>query len=611
MLQRIRDKSSGWFSWVIIGIIVIVFALFGVSRYFSGSGYANTVATVNGQAISPNQVQAMYYQLQSYAQQKGFYSSTQRFADLLKKQALQDVIQTQALLQAANKSGFMLSPVVVQAAIEAVPEFKVNGRFSYQKWQQFVNTSPNADLFIQSVQDEQLLNQVQSGFVETGFTTPVELKQTQTIVDQERHLSFFIIPLSLFSMVTTGLSIEDQQRYYKRHANEFMAPELVRISYIELSLQALMANIKPTEQDLQGYYQDNSAQYQMPTKWQLQQLTIPVLGNDQGIDKKTLAVIEQFHQGQTIPASDGQVQTVWLSANDMGPDLQKVIANLKQVGQFSQPVHTADGYVMYKLLAAVPERQLSFNEVKGRVITAYKQQKAQAQFDNDSDQLANLTFSQPSTLIPAAKALGVAVVTTGYIGHQGGSDSITKDPNVLQVAFSHDVLINRNNSQVINVGNNAQVVIRVEDYKPASTKPFKEVQPQIQTLLRQQAQQQAARALADAISQALLKGVSPATLASEHHVEYKDLGFVNRRAKQHPQVIQAGFAMSVNQKTLVVPSNDHIDVIVLRGIQSGDAKSQAKDAQLLAQAVDMMEGQLAYQAYQDSVIKSAKIKMLN
>ncbi len=516
MLQNIRDKSSGWFSWVIIGIIVIVFALFGVSKYIGGNANTNTAATVNGQPISNIQVQSMYYQLQSYAQQKGFYSPTQSFADLLKKQALQNVIQTQALLQAASKSGFLLSPVIIQAAIEAVPDFQVNGQFSYQKWQDFENNNTNAGVFIQSIQNEQLLNQVQSGFVTTAFAIPSELKQVQAYVNQERHLGFFAVPLSLFSSAS-AVSLADQKQYYAQHTQDFLAPEQVKISYVELSLSDLIQNIKPTEQQLQSYYQDNSSQYQNST----------------------------------------------------------------------------------------------FDQVKSRIIADYKQQQAQSQFDNDADQLANLTFSQPSTLEPAAKALGLVVKTTDYFSRQGGSDAMTKDPNVIQVAFSHDVLMNRNNSQVINRGNNSQVVIRVVDDKPASTKPFESVQADIQKILAMQMQQQQAKQLSDKISQAILKGAQPAVVATENHLIYTDLGFVSRRTKQNTNIINAGFYMPANQKTMVFPAGNQYYVVVLSGARNGSSKNDSKEAQQLSQAVSYAEGQLAYQLYQDSVMKNAKVKILN
>lgn len=601
MLQSIRDKSSGWFSWLIIGIIVIVFALFGVSRYIGGSANTNTVATVNGQPISTIQVQSMYYQLQNIARQKGFYSATQSFADLLKKQALQDVIQTQVLLQAATNSGFLLSPVVVQAAIEAVPDFQVNSQFSYQKWQNFVTNSPNADSFIQSVKNEQLLSQVQSGFVTTAFVTPDELKQFQVYVDQERHLGFFTVPLSLFA-TSMPVSLADQKKYYLSHTADFAMPETVKIAYIELSLQSLMDNIKPSDQQLQAYYQDNLSQYQVPAKWQLKRMIVPLADDSKKkFSKQALALSEQA----------SQTKTFWVSANDIGPDLQKVVDSLTRVGQVSLPVQTSDGYVAYALLAKKPEQQLSFNQVKNRLLTAYKQQQAQSRFDNDADQLANLTFSQPNTLEPAAKALGLTVKTSEYVSRQGGKDAVTKDPNVIQVAFSHDVLTNRNNSQVINLGDNSQIVLRVVDEKPASTKPFKDVQAQIQTILATQWQQQQAKQLSDKLSQAISKGGLPAALATQYKLNYTDLGFVSRRTKQDPAIIDAGFAMPAEQKTMVFPSNSQYYVLVLSGIRKGSAKYDSQEAQQLSRAVGYAEGQLAYQLYQASVTQHAKIKILN
>ena len=180
-------------------------------------GNTNTVATVNGKAVSNLPIDNYYYQLQSQARTKGFYSSTQAFATALKKQALTTVLHQEALLQAAKASGFMLSPLVVQAAIEAMPAFKVNGQFSPQKFQDYVNNNPNAQLFLTDVHDQQLLNQVSSGFISTAFVTSAAAKKIETYAYQQRHLGYFSIPFSRFTNTAGNISLAAQRAYYNKH----------------------------------------------------------------------------------------------------------------------------------------------------------------------------------------------------------------------------------------------------------------------------------------------------------------------------------------------------------------------------------------------------------
>ncbi len=57
MLSAIRNKSKGWVAYLIVGLITVPFALFGIQDYVSRS--ANTsIATVYGEEIDLN----IYYQ---------------------------------------------------------------------------------------------------------------------------------------------------------------------------------------------------------------------------------------------------------------------------------------------------------------------------------------------------------------------------------------------------------------------------------------------------------------------------------------------------------------------------------------------------------------------
>lgn len=603
MLQNIRDKSTGWFSWIIIAAIIIVFALFGVSRYLGGGGRSDTIATVNGKAVSSSAVNALYYQLQAEARKKGFYSPTQRFATRLKKQALMSILHHETLLQDAARAGFVLSPVVVQAAIQAIPAFKVNGQFSVARYQQFIENNANAPVILNNIRNAQLLNQVSSGFMTTAFLTPAALKRLNTYISQKRDLGVFTIPLSQFSEAGNQITLAQQRAYYTKHKVQFALPAQVKLAYVELSLKSIMAGVKPSNADLQAYYQANINQYETPATWTLYQVKIPA-GPSAQAKAKTLAA-DIAKGGKSASAS-----IVTLNAKNIGPALQKVVDGFAAVGQVSQPVKTPQGYAVYKLLARKNASQLPFSQVQSRVETAYKQTQAQQQFNADSDQLANLTFSQPNTLLPAAKALNLKINTTGYFSKSNRQVGIEKDPNVIQTAFSSDVLTNRNNSQVINLGNSAQVVVRVQDYKPAATKSFDSVRASIKNILQIQAEIKQAKTLADKVKAKILSGKAPAAIANQYNLDYRHLGLQGRRAKKSVLAVQAGFRLSPDEKAVLLPVTGAYQVVVLNGVHNTPLKTDKKLAKL-KQALVYEQGRLAYQLYQNSVIGAAKIKILH
>ncbi len=98
MLQNIRDNSQGVIAKIIIGLIVAVFALFGVESIIGGLVTSPPVAEVNGEEITEvqlqNSTQSLMNQIGANAQ-----SIDQ---ELVEQLALNQLIEETVLRQAAR-----------------------------------------------------------------------------------------------------------------------------------------------------------------------------------------------------------------------------------------------------------------------------------------------------------------------------------------------------------------------------------------------------------------------------------------------------------------------------------------------------------------------------
>jgi len=59
MLQSIRDHAQGWIAWVIVSLIILTFALFGIDQYAQGDKIT-VVAEVNGEDVTANEFLTLY-----------------------------------------------------------------------------------------------------------------------------------------------------------------------------------------------------------------------------------------------------------------------------------------------------------------------------------------------------------------------------------------------------------------------------------------------------------------------------------------------------------------------------------------------------------------------
>ena len=123
------------------------------------------------------------------------------------------------------------------------------------------------------------------------------------------------------------------------------------------------------------------------------------------------------------------------------------------------------------------------SDVRGEVDTDYRRNEAEKRFFEIYDELAVLTYENPDTLEIASEVLGLDVQQSDYISRAGGSDLLLNNQKILSAAFGDDVLIEGNNSELIEVSTDQIVVIRVIGHQPQRTMSLSEVEDSIREKL--------------------------------------------------------------------------------------------------------------------------------
>ena len=84
MLQDIRDSASSWVAYIIIGLLILSFAMWGIQEYFGG-GAGAPVATINGNDIT---LPAFNQQVQQRKQTLAIHSRCQLRSSNIQMKAL-------------------------------------------------------------------------------------------------------------------------------------------------------------------------------------------------------------------------------------------------------------------------------------------------------------------------------------------------------------------------------------------------------------------------------------------------------------------------------------------------------------------------------------------
>ena len=598
MLQAMRDRVMGVLGWIVIGLIIITFALFGLGSYLQDSGQV-FVAKVNDVEISPRELQMAYQQQRARMEQMlgDAYNPALIDDQGLRQTALKGLIERQLLLQAAQNDGMLVSDQLLAAKIHAVPAFHQDGSFSEEKYQQLIRQQGRLPAEFEyetrrMLQTEQLLN----GLSQTAFVTREEVDRAYRLQEQKRDFTYLVISSEAFK-ANVDISDEQIQQYYGQHSDKFVTPERVRLAYLRLTGEVLSENIQVDEEELLAYYEEKKESLLTQEQRQASHILIQ---HAAGADEETVNaakaeaedLLKQIRDGAEFaelarqhsddPGSAEQGGDLGFFARGaMVPEFDKAVFSM-DVGEISEPVHTQFGFHIIKLTdlrgADIPE----LDEVREELIAELKQRGVSDLFYDQFEQLSDVSYENPESLDAAADALGLEVQTSDWLTATGGP-GIGEYPKVVAIAFSDDVLEAGNNSEPVEVGDNDAIVVRVAERQAAQATPMDAVREQIvEELVQQQAVEQA-RSRGEELLEQLKQGSPMEELGEQDYITFHKAEGVTRRASadQNAEVVRAVFKLGRPDdgagidKGFELENGDYA-VVRLTGVSDADPASIAE-----------------------------------
>lgn len=557
MLQSIRDNAQGWLAWVIVGLISIPFALWGVHEYLNPSGDP-VMAEINGEELTTREFQEAFQEQirRLRAQFRGQDFNLAAFEGMLKQQTLDSLITERVLLQTAMDAGMRISNPVLQTHIHELPYFQEEGQFSLARYQQLLtgqNMSPAA--FEADIRRGLVLGQLEQGVRSSSFSTASEQQQRVQIENQQRLISYLHIPNQRFAE-TTEITDEAVQQHFDENQSRYMEPEKVSIEYVELKQDNLSAKQAVDEALLRQRYKEQQKSFTTPQEWQAAHILIEADDSNQDVARQQAEeILAKVRAGEDFAAlakefsaDTGSAQEGgylgWFGPGTMVAPFEAALQELKP-GETSDLVQTRYGFHIIQLQDAKPETVKSFEDVREQLAQAYREEEAETQFYGQMESFANLAFENPNSLDVLADTMGLEKQDTVLFSRQESGIGILANPKVRDAAFSTAVLKEGQNSEVLELDSGHILVLRLKEHEMAKPKPLEEVKDAIRTELTEQKLAQAAEELGKTLLDGIKEGKDPLTLASEHDLEWATPVWLKRRAPEfkYPAILRSAFRM--------------------------------------------------------------------
>ena len=552
MLQSMREGVKSPWVLVIIGFIVLSFVLTGAETLTFG-GAQSGAAKVNDREISFNELQfAIEQQRRQLTEIYGDQLDPSLLDDdLLRPGVLNNLVDRALLEDYAVSLGITASPEAIRRSIISNPAFEVDGSFSADYYRDILRSNGlTTDQYRAEQSGTDQLVKLESIIGDADFITSVEAKAAIDVVVERRDVRFLVIPdtalSSQYQVNETAIS-----EYYEANKALFAQPERLTVEFVELNPSQFVLPVD--EAELQSQLADALADYE--TKAQSEVAHILLVQNDDETDQ---AYAERINVVGARLAADEDFAAIAADASDdigssfVGGDLgftdgsvfpdamEEAIANL-EVGGISTAVTTDAGthFILVKSRSAA--EQVPDELLRAEIMESLQTAQTQRDLLIAVDELRELVFTS-SGLEAAAQELGLVMATSQPFSRDQG-EGLFSEASLRNAAFSDDVLVDANNSDVIELSGSRFVALAVKEQLPEGTKPLAEVRSSISAQLTSEAQDRAMTTLVDEVNASLAAGETLEAISTAKGYEWRvELAATRQNVNLPSSVLQSAFS---------------------------------------------------------------------
>ncbi|GAC14405.1 SurA N-terminal domain-containing protein [Aliiglaciecola lipolytica] len=619
MLEKIREGSQGTWAIVILGLVILSFVFAGVGGYVSSSG--NAAASVNGSEISQSTFDRAYQNERArmeaqYGESFSILAADSSYLNQFRRSVLDRLIADKLMEQAAEELGLRVSDAQIRERIANMPEFQVGQSFDNERFKatlRQVGFQPST--FKDYLRSEMTRQQIVAALLGSEFSLESEASKVLALQLQTRDIQYVTVPSEDF-VSSVVITEQDIEVYYQQNLAQFDTQEKVSLEYIELNADDLMADIEVTEQEIEDLYNNSSNDFQTDEQRRVSLILIEFGEDEDAARAKANETLARVRSGEDFADVAAEVSDDAFSAEnggdlnyiargDMDPEFEEAAFELENVGDVTDIVESEFGLQIIKLTEIKDQQVIAFDEVKDALAEQIKREKAVEEFFILQNKAAELAFEMPNGLQEVAEALNTTVKTTELFSENTAPAAVS-NPLVLNQAFSAELIEDKVNSEVISIGENHAMIIRVKQHEPERTKSLDEVKPVIITQLSDEKEQDLAKAWAQTLLTELNQGNDISEQLSEKNLGWELQSGVARFGGEIPAaIVEKVFQLSPNSdanKAVVELANGDVALVQLNNVNQSDDMP----ADQLA-AMQQRLGQLQSQTEIANLIEALKV----
>ncbi len=484
MLQAMRSRAAGVFAKILMGLLVLSFALWGIGDVFRSATRDVTVASIGSTKISQQELsREVSRRSEDLARKLGSrYDPALIKALHLDVQILNSMIDEVLINREARAQGIIVGDDAVGEEVRSNPAFQVDGKFNLSRFQALLhNARIGEQQFYNDIRTRTAAKLLLSAL--SGLSYPDALAPLLAAYNAEQRAGTYMLLTPASVKQVPEPSDKELTNYYTATKSRYTVPEYRTVSYALIDFAGVAKTATVSQDDLKAAYDERAASLRKPETRAVEQLLYD--SEDKAKQAHSmLAVAKDDHfesMARLVPAvNEDKVQIGTLPKSQLPKEAADTVFGLKQ-NELSPIIKTDFGWHIFRVTKIIPGHTPTLDEVRPALEKELQRHAAEEAVTRTVNQVED-ALAGGAKLADAVKPLGAEVVKAGPVSKEGLSPDGKKIAGLpgtkpfLDMAFATD---EKTESQATPTEDGSYFIIRVENVTPERVKTPDEIKPDL------------------------------------------------------------------------------------------------------------------------------------
>ena len=429
LMKRLTQNKI--FGPILIGIVILSMAVWGIEDIFSGNIGANLIKA-GERGITQQQLDRKFenYLSNVRREQEGVVLTRQEAVERGLLDQIYNVERSRLTsLGYARQLGADASAAALTREVRSIDAFNdpLTGEFDPVEYRQALGRNRiSVDEFETDTRDRMTLDYLREG-IEAATVAPTDLARLQAIYDGEVRYASWLPILNDTLPEPTEPTEDDLRAFYNANLGAFQAPERRQLSLLSLSPEDFLHQAEMTEEEIVDYYEaTKTSRLATPDRRTFLEAIF-------SSETEALDAFARLAGGGDLEAAAGTIQTIrTVTAEEVGNEAfrDSMFALGAQAGSVVGPYENNGNWVIGRLDEVLPGTPKTLEESRQEVRDAIAAEKAEIAFFTALNEFDDL-IGQGLNLEEIGASFGAPVLSFAPVDARG----ITEDGTPIRQLF--------------------------------------------------------------------------------------------------------------------------------------------------------------------------------